>query len=281
MATEAVARPLDAVLRPGSPAEAALCATALAPGYEPEPGLDLRWFGGRTLAHLRFALVYCGLWESGERELLDRAIGAAMADRHLNNVVAQYFPRETVSAELAGSQSGPAVPHSVDQARVERLVADLAASPGTALCLLLPRGVVLRHGEATSRRGLAGFHGSVHLDGETVYYAVAVYSEGTNGIVSFSQPWMNVCATLYHELQEIRTDPDVGDAIRTGRTDGVLGWYSPRGGEIGDIALVMDEVPLADGGSVPIQLMWSNAVHGPEGPVTRRRAAARRTRPAR
>jgi hypothetical protein len=32
--------------------------------------------------------------------------------------------------------------------------------------------------------------------------------------------------------------------------------------------LVMVEVPLADGsGPVPIQLMWSNAVHGPEGPV--------------
>ena len=31
---------------------------------------------------------------------------------------------------------------------------------------------------------------------------------------------------------------------------------------------VMKEVPLADGsGTVPIQLMWSNAVSGPEGPI--------------
>ena len=37
----------------------------------------------------------------------------------------------------------------------------------------------------------------------------------------------------------------------------------------GNLDLVMREVPLADGsGTVPIQLMWSNAVGGPEGPVT-------------
>ncbi len=72
------------------------------------------------------------------------------------------------------------------------------------------------------------------------------------------------------------------DAIRAGATpaaERLLGWYSPRGGEIGDvpmaealgaIELVMREVPLANGsGTVPIQLMWSNAVSGPEGPISR------------
>ena len=123
---------------------------------------------------------------------------------------------------------------------------------------------------------------SVTAASETVYYAVAVYSEGTERHRRVPEPWQNVCATLYHELAEIRTDPDVEDAIRAGATpDGerLLGWYSPRGGEIGDIpmaeahgaiGLVMKEVPLADGsGTVPIQLMWSNAVHGPEGPISR------------
>jgi hypothetical protein len=38
----------------------------------------------------------------------------------------------------------------------------------------------------------------------------------------------------------------------------------------GSIDLVMREVPLADGsGTVPVQLMWSNAVSGPEGPISR------------
>ena len=36
----------------------------------------------------------------------------------------------------------------------------------------------------------------------------------------------------------------------------------------GRLDLVMQEVQLADGsGTVPIQLMWSNAVGGPEGPI--------------
>jgi hypothetical protein len=116
---------------------------------------------------------------------------------------------------------------------------------------------------------------------ETLYYSVAVYSEGANGIVAFDEPWKNVCATLYHELQEARTDPDVEDAIRAGHTPAaarLLGWYSPRGGEIGDlpiaetnghIELAMKEVRLADGsGTVPVQLLWSNRVGGPEGPAT-------------
>ncbi len=87
-------------------------------------------------------------------------------------------------------------------------------------------------------------------------------------------------AVFYHELCEARTDPDVEDAIRAGNSphaDDFLGWYSPRGGEIGDIPLeeaganltsVMKEVKLASGGkTVPVQLMWSNAVAGPEGPI--------------
>ena len=116
------------------------------------------------------------------------------------------------------------------------------------------------------------------LRGTTVYYAVAVYSEGSNGIVAFDAPWKNVCATLYHELQEVRTDPDVEDAIRAGHSPAaahLLGWYSPNGGEIGDIPiaesrgdiqLAMKEVPLAAGGTAPVQLMWSNRVGGPEAP---------------
>jgi hypothetical protein len=149
------------------------------------------------------------------------------------------------------------------------------------------------HDEATdSKHGLGGYHGSIHAQRgsatDTVYYAVGVYSEGTNGIVAFDKPWKNVCATFYHELQEARTDPDVEDAIRAGNdphANDFLGWYSPRGGEIGDIPMeeagpdlgsVMQEVPLVKGGTAPIQLMWSNAVGGPEGPIATKHKAAKR-----
>jgi hypothetical protein len=77
--------------------------------------------------------------------------------------------------------------------------------------------------------------------------------------------------TLYHELCEARTDPDVEDVIRTG-DESKLGFYSERAGEIGDIpitvaganlSLVMKEHLLDDGRTAPMQLQWSNHVHEP------------------
>ena len=272
---------LDVVVRPGSQAEAAYESAVLARGFGPDPNLDLRFFGGKTLPHLRYTLVYLGEWTPSDRLDLDHALAAAMRDRGLNNMLAQYFPGADVTTTFAGSLLHPGeLPDRVERDRVEALVAELTLGP-TVTCLLLPKGAVLVDaGEVDSLHGLGGYHGSVKTNGDERYYAVAVYSEGDNGIVAFDEPWKNVCATLYHELQETRTDPDVEDAIRMGSAPGadrLLGWYSPSGGEIGDIpmaeargqiGLVMREVPLADGtGTVPIQLMWSNAVGGPEGPV--------------
>ena len=273
--------PLDVVLRPNSEAAASYRSAVLAPGFGPEPGLDLRYFGGRTLPHLRYTLVYLGDWDAGERILLDHALGAAMRDPGLNNVLTQYFPSAEVTTTFAGSLEHPgSIPARVQRDKVESLVAELNIGPSVT-CLLLPKGAVLVDtGDVDSKHGLGGYHGSITANGSERYYSVAVYSDGDNGIVAFDEPWKNVCATLYHELQETRTDPDVEDAIRLGSAPGadhLLGWYSPRGGEIGDIPMaeaggdisrVMQEVPLSDGsGTVPIQLMWSNAVGGPEGPT--------------
>lgn len=273
--------PLSVVLRPGSEAEAAYESAVLAPGFGPEPSLDLRFFGGRTLPSLRYTLVYAGTWADADRAALDAALSAAMRDKGLNNVLAQYFPKAEVTATFAGSKvHDAAVPARVTREVVETLVTQLDLGPSVA-CICLPKGAVLVDtGDVDSKHGLGGYHGSVKVNGSDRYYAVAVYSEGDNGIVAFDESWKNVCATLYHELQETRTDPDVEDAIRMGSdpgSDRLLGWYSPRGGEIGDIPIseshgdisaVMKEVPLTDGsGTVPIQLMWSNAVGGPEGPI--------------
>ncbi|MGZ4414990.1 MAG: hypothetical protein ACXVRZ_11565, partial [Gaiellaceae bacterium] len=86
-----------------------------------------------------------------------------------------------------------------------------------------------------------------------------------------------------------RTDPDVEDAIRAGdspEANRFLGWYSPKGGEIGDIPMeeagaslstVMQEVPLTRGATAPVQLMWSNALSAPEGPIATKHKPARRT----
>ncbi len=66
------------------------------------------------------------------------------------------------------------------------------------------------------------------------------------------------------------------DSTDRNKDDKMLGWYSTSAnGDIGDIPMneaganlrsVMVEVGLVSGGTAPIQLMWSNAVGGPEGP---------------
>jgi hypothetical protein len=254
-------------------------------------------------------------WTAADRTSIDGALEAAMADQGLNGIVQQYFPDDAVTATMRSSRALEGdVPARVFKDTVEGWVADLdlpsvldGGDPAsTVFNFILPRGVGLVDGsstevgkegevtaeatisfeneEANSLEGLGGFHGSVHVDGTgeppARYYAVGVYSEptaeGENGIVAFDEPWKNVVATFYHELQEARTDADVEDAIRE-NSEAFLGWYAPgdgrMSGEIGDtpmeeagadLGLIMKEMPLADGsGTVPIQLMWSNRDHGP------------------
>jgi len=290
--------PITSVVIAPDTEAAALYTSARIAGFAPEPDLNLRRYPGRLIEHLTFTNVYLGgasHWSPDDIEHIDFALPAAMSDLHLNNVLAQYFPDGNPTSTFRPSRvlEGP-LPARVYRDTIEHLVDatdvsgfDLAT---TVFCYFLPRGTVLVDGTSNehgsppdSEHGLGGYHGSVHAKTGTVYYAVGAFSEGTNGIGFFPEGWKNTCAVFYHELCEARTDPDVEDAIRAGNaphaTD-YLGWYSPRGGEIGDIPLeeagsnlgdILKEVKLTDGGgTVPVQLMWSNAVSGPEGPIARK-----------
>jgi hypothetical protein len=259
-------------------------------------------------------------WSPADVDKIDWALPAAMSDEHLNNVIAQYYAdgKPTTTFQPSRFLEGP-LPQRVFRDTIEGFVValDVTGFPlsSTVFCFLLPRGVVLVDGNSTghakrrreedeeeptfnpalqerdeasdSKHGLGGYHGSIHrrrgAKTQTLYYAVGVYDEGPNGIAVFREPWKNICAVFYHELCEARTDPDIEDAIRAGDSpaaDRFLGWYSPRGGEIGDIPLdeaggnlgaVIKEVPLTRSTKkVPIQLMWSNAVAGPEGPIAKK-----------
>jgi hypothetical protein len=190
MATETVVahRPLNVAVAPDSVAARELTSAALAPGFDADPTLDLRYFGGRTIPHLTFVNVYLGAWERRDCTSLDAAIAAAMDDVGLNNVLAQYFPGQTVTSRFGGSRSVPD-PHDVfDERTIEALVTRLDGDgvlaghnrSNTAMCLLLPRDAILKHGESTSEQGLGGYHGSVHVRRggrrrETVYYCVTAY----------------------------------------------------------------------------------------------------------
>lgn len=281
------------------------------------PDHDLRFMGGRTIPHLTYTNLYVGgrdAWVPDETTRIDQALLGAMVDPGLCNVLRQYFKNAPISTQFAPSRVLDGVPPSTfGQKDVEDLVLKLHRDSqlvrfhlnlgSTVVNLVLPRGTVLtldedasdirrvlpratEHEEASSLYGLGGYHGSVHpRPGVTVYYAVSVYSDRVdgrdNGIVAFEAPWKNVVATLYHELCEARTDPDVGDAIRLGDNPAaqrLLGWVSDQGEEIGDfpvfeagadLSSVMREVALASGDTAPVQIMYSNAHHGPAGPQAR------------
>jgi hypothetical protein len=266
---------------------------AIAPGIAPHPEFDLVNHGGKTIASLTFVNFYLSgaAWPSDDRKSIDAALEAAMADSGLNNVMAQYFDGVPPPSTAMTSQSVSLVaPATTDNVAVQSIVGQLANGnfldgldlTRSVVNLMLPPGIVLADtGGADSLHGLGGYHGSVHVRGTSVYYAVGAYSQvladgRQNGIVAFDQPWKNVVATFFHELNEVRTDANVDDAISTGN-DALLGWTSSQGYEVGDepvfeasgdLSLVFKEVQLADGsGTVPVQLLWSNTVHGPEGPV--------------
>lgn len=344
-------RHMNVCVRPGSPADRLRRRSAgtpelpqnrgLADGLAPTPAQDLRYRGGKTIRDLKFVNIYVGgnaAWDPEDRRSIDWALGAAMSDENLNNVMLQYFNDEPISSELVHSfflEGG--APASVSQAEIENTLQSLYSQgslsqfdlQNTVFNFLMPRGTVLtdaqntsyspaaatqadRDGdepkspipheeEASSLAGLGGYHGSVHAGNDTIYFAAGAYSEvrpdgSKNGIPAFDQPWKSIVATFYHEMQEVRTDPDVEDATRAGddpNASRFLGWTSDSGEECGDfpideaapLSLVFREVPLADGsGTVPVQLQYSNAVHGPEGPVSTPRAgspARSRRRPRR
>jgi hypothetical protein len=286
----------------------------LAPGFRPQPRWNLVDNGGPTIAGLTFINCYVGAagdWAADDMSNIDGALSAAMSDAGLQSVVEQYFVGEPVTSTMLPSiQHHVNLPGTVYKDSAEQLAKQLHdagvlgnADPSQSVInIMLPKGIVLSDDfspgsaaaegaeererrsrgvikidpddAASSKAGLGGYHGGIHLsDGTECYYAVGVYSEGDNGIVAFDESWKNVVATFYHELVEARTDAAVEDVNATGNGK-LLGWYSDAGqGEIGDLpinasggdlSLVFKEVPLADGsGTVPIQLMWSNAASGP------------------
>jgi hypothetical protein len=221
----------------------------------------------------------------------------------------QYFPNPVTTEFLGSSLRGdssllPGTTYNRDQVHATLAALDLSGYDlsSTVICLYLPQGVILdtrstgpggvgddgdegkkKSGHAIadkddaddSTQGLGGYHGSAQIGGQTVLFAVAVYSDESNGEINgipvWPDSWKNMVATMYHELNEARTDPDVEASMRD-QDDSLLGWYADNVGEIGDIPMneagqdltkVMVEVALLAGGTAPIQLMWSNEVGGP------------------
>jgi len=296
--------------RPGSPAERYYVNStlpqggwpkpgAIAPGISPKPLDDLIFHGGKIVPQMEFQNIFLGgqaSWKASDIDLINSSITAAMQDANLNNMIKQYFvdvanvtsdPRSAIVLE----EPKPAELDEPDvKAKVQQLVTAGKLSDSNLdtviFNLVLPPGTVLRLGDSNSLDGLGGYHGSVHFNknGKTVtaYYSANVFSQQlpggrTNGIPAFDESWKDVVGTLYHELNEFRTDADVKDAIENNSND-FLGWMSAQGQEIGDqpiataksLSLVFKEVLCNPGNKkVPVQFLYSNAVHGAEGPIAK------------
>ena len=300
-------QPMRIQARPGSAAEKKYYAgsalpkawpmpKAIAPGIDPAPLEDLIYHGGKVVPQMEFQNVYLGgsdSWKESDVVSIDAAIALAMRDRRLNNVMVQYFPGTAIACDVRESFVLDAdKPAKLDEPDVQALAISLydgglikKSSLGSCIFnLVLPAGTVLKLGNSTSNSGLGGYHGSVHFKrgGKTItlYYSANVYSEfradgSENGIVAFNRSWKNVVGTLYHEINEFRTDPDVNDAIEKNDGD-FLGWNSRSGREVGDQPIfaannlnqVFKEVKASTGKKrIPVQFMYSNAVHGAEGPI--------------
>lgn len=268
---------------------------ALAAGVSASPKDDLVFRGGKTLPQMGFQNIYLGRakdFAKGDVEAIDDAITRLMRDEKLQNVVQQYFPGKTLAYDVAPSVIlDESRRNEMDEPDIQNKIIDLfdrnlilpTDHDRTCFNLVLAPGTILKLNASSSERGLGGYHGSVHFSRggqtHTLYYSANVYSQirfGRRvGIPFFSAPWKNVVCTLYHELLETQTDPDVADAIRQ-RDSRFIGYNSDRGGkEIGDQPIsansldrVFKEILTMPGPKpTPVQFMYSNAVHGAEGPT--------------
>jgi hypothetical protein len=303
-------KPMRIQARQGSPAErnyyekasaadakpARESRAALATGIDPAPMKDLIFHGGKVVSQMEFQNIYLGgatSWTEATISAIDTSIFKAMRDRRLNNVMQQYFPNRKLICDMRASFIlAEAKPLSLDEKDIQDSLfaaydSNLISKRDidtTIFNFILPSGTTLRLGSSSSLQGLGGYHGSVRKmrAGKMIrlYYSANVHSEilpngRENGIVAFNRPWKNVVGTLYHEINEFRTDADVNDAILQ-RNNDFLGWTSRDGEEVGDqpifaassLNLVFKEVLTSNGGGrVPVQFLYSNAVHGAEGPI--------------
>jgi len=267
---------------------------ALAPGVSASPDDDLVFRGGKILPQMGFQNIYLGRaadFAPGDVEAIDDAITRLVRDQDLRSIVQQYFVGKQLTYDVA-----PSVildenrPNEMDEPDIQNKIIDLfdrnlilgSDHDRTIFNLVLPPDTVLKLNGSTSRDGLGGYHGSVHFSRggqtRTLYYSANVYSAirsgRRNGIPFFNAPWKNVVCTLWHELIESQTDPDVNDAIRQNDLR-FIGFNSNGGAEIGDQPLaknsldrVFKEVMTLPGPRpTPVQFIYSNRVHGAEGPA--------------
>jgi hypothetical protein len=246
-----------------------LLATAvLAPWVAVAAGADalLVDHGGKVLATPQVSAIYLGdYWVTrpGASDALhtDVFLQAWLVGPSVPGVLAQYG---VGAGSFASSDTvGGASPSQFTDADAQALVQQEIAAGGvvtgdqTVHVVYLPPGTILTFLGATSLGKLGGYHSSYRdaATGKPVYYAVVVYSQGTNGIDFTGNARDNLTIMTSHVLAGALTDPDVGQ--------GTVGWLDDVNGEVGDIAFALStDAALGDvwvlQNGFAVALLWSN-----------------------
>jgi len=239
--------------------------------------------GGGVLAHVDVAPVYLGRYWSTKAGTADRKHNdAAMKDLVQNKGITGLWKeygagKGTASPSLQlPDQATPRMTQASLEALVKKQVQAGkfdTSNPQRVFMLVLPPGVeLLGDGGATSHAGLGGYHGSVNVRGQEVYYAAIAYSqrtaEGMNGIDFTGKPADNLSIVESHEITEAVTDPNVEAAERENDV-GRLGWYDDQTpwrvpgtsgenvgkGEVGDIPVLNAELS----GDASLRSVWGRS----------------------
>src|SRR5262245_10825451 len=111
---------LNVSLLPGS--QAHLAYYARASSAPPRPGLQLHFFGGKTISDLVYVNRYLGgpdAWDPADRASIDAALAKAMSDNALQSVLQQYYEPAISSRMLPSAVLPGRVPATVYKDQVE------------------------------------------------------------------------------------------------------------------------------------------------------------------
>ncbi len=229
---------------------------------------------GKVLSNPQVSAIYLGdYWvtRQGASEALhiDIFLQTWLAGPSMTDVLAQYG---VVAGSFASADtvSGGAPAQFTDadaQALVQQEIAArrVVAGDQTIHVVYLPPGTVLSFQGASSQSKLGAYHSSYRdaVTGKAVYYAVVVYSQGSNGVDLTGAPQDNISIMTSDALAGAMTDPDLGDVIRGAPSSGTIGWRDDVNGDIGDLAFVLGTDPaFADvwgfQNGFAVELLWSN-----------------------
>ena len=228
-------------------------------------GVRLTDRGGRVLATPQVSAIYLGdYWLTGQgvsdQGRIDSFLQTWLTGPAITGVLAQYRVTSAsfaTSEILRGTVTSPFSDLDAQAVIQQELAANrIVGGPEAVHVIYLPPGVPLAFAGNSALQN-SGYHSSYvdALTNQRVYYAVVVFSQGSNGLdFATGDPVDNITIVSSRLLAGAFTNPDAGV--------GIAGWLDDALGEVGDIALTLPGGTLADAfarqNGVAVAQLWSN-----------------------